>query len=289
MVGEATVAALTHAAHLRSIHARRHSSHSREEAAVKEALRNLYTSLMVADPEAVSCQLAKLIARVRAGDVRTAADHLALRLYEQYPADVGVLSAYLLNHVTLHPGEALYLGANEPHAYISGECIECMAASDNVVRAGLTPKLKDVGTLTEMLTYVDGATHSVVPRPLDTSRPVAQASRYQTPSEEFVVDRIALPPGGDAALPSAPGISILIVVEGQGELIASHASGHLSGDLLSEACAVCEVDDEFVPHDEQSRAVKAGDTFVYRPGWVIQVSAASDSSVLIFRATQQHD
>ncbi|CAJ0750428.1 1406_t:CDS:2, partial [Entrophospora sp. SA101] len=30
----------------------------------------------------------------------------------------------------------IFLGANEPHAYLSGEC---MAASDNVVRAGLTP------------------------------------------------------------------------------------------------------------------------------------------------------
>lgn len=33
------------------------------------------------------------------------------------------------------------------------DCVECMACSDNVVRAGLTPKLKDVPTLVEMLTY----------------------------------------------------------------------------------------------------------------------------------------
>lgn len=40
------------------------------------------------------------------------------------------------------------MNSNEPHAYISGNCIECMANSDNVVRAGLTPKYKDVKTLT---------------------------------------------------------------------------------------------------------------------------------------------
>ena len=33
----------------------------------------------------------------------------------------------------LEPGEALFLPPNEPHAYLSGECVECMAASDNVV------------------------------------------------------------------------------------------------------------------------------------------------------------
>jgi mannose-6-phosphate isomerase len=55
--------------------------------------------------------------------------------------------------VKLSPGEAIYIGANEPHAYLSGECIECMATSDNVVRAGLTPKYRDVQTLCSVLTY----------------------------------------------------------------------------------------------------------------------------------------
>lgn len=76
-----------------------------------------------------------------------------LNLEKQYPNDVGVLAALLLNHVKLEPGDGLYIGANEPHAYLYGECIECMAASDNVVRAGLTPKYMDVKTLCSMLTY----------------------------------------------------------------------------------------------------------------------------------------
>lgn len=76
-----------------------------------------------------------------------------LRLEGQYPADVGVIASLFLNYVKLNHGEALYLGANEPHAYICGECIECMATSDNVVRAGLTPKHRDIQTLLSMLTY----------------------------------------------------------------------------------------------------------------------------------------
>lgn len=88
----------------------------------------------------------------------------------------------------LEPGEGLFLAANEPHAYISGECVECMAASDNVVRAGLTPKFKDVETLTAMLTYLDGPPHIIAG---DEIAP--HVLRYVTPVEEFMV-RPSRPP-----------------------------------------------------------------------------------------------
>lgn len=58
--------------------------------------------------------------------------------------------------VRLPPGHALYLPANEPHAYLAGELVEVMAASDNVIRAGLTPKFKDAEVLVESLTYRQG-------------------------------------------------------------------------------------------------------------------------------------
>lgn len=83
----------------------------------------------------------------------TVKEELVLQLEKQYPGDIGVLSAFFFNYVKLKPGEALYLAANEPHAYLSGDCVECMATSDNVVRAGLTPKHRDIQTLCSMLTY----------------------------------------------------------------------------------------------------------------------------------------
>jgi len=45
---------------------------------------------------------------------------LALMLNEQYPGDIGVLCVFLLNVVELKEGEAAFLGANMPHAYIKG-------------------------------------------------------------------------------------------------------------------------------------------------------------------------
>ncbi|KAG9130908.1 hypothetical protein Leryth_006695 [Lithospermum erythrorhizon] len=88
---------------------------------------------MTASKDVISEALSRLISRLNLkndGIGLTEKEKLALRLETQYPADVGVMAAFLLNHIKLKPGEALYLGANEPHAYIYGECIECMATSD---------------------------------------------------------------------------------------------------------------------------------------------------------------
>ena len=43
-----------------------------------------------------------------------------LRLNDQFPGDIGCFCVFFLNYVTLKPGESLYLGPNEPHAYLSG-------------------------------------------------------------------------------------------------------------------------------------------------------------------------
>jgi len=69
----------------------------------------------------------------------------ALRsLLQAYPTDPGVVVSLLLHLVRLQAGEAIYLGAQQLHAYLSGIGVEVMAASDNVLRAGLTPKHVDV-------------------------------------------------------------------------------------------------------------------------------------------------
>ena len=104
-------------------------------------LRGVFSAVMTAPRERVAASIDALVERLRtAPNGLSPVDALALRLESQYPGDVGVLCAYLLNYVALRPGQCIYLAANEPHAYLRGECVECMATSDNVVRAGLTPK-----------------------------------------------------------------------------------------------------------------------------------------------------
>ena len=96
---------------------------------LQKALRTLFEALMNADPEqAVKPQIRALVARyqeetgkktskeMKAGSV----EELVVRLNEQFPDDVGIFCTYLLNVVTLKPGQACFLEANEPHAYLSG-------------------------------------------------------------------------------------------------------------------------------------------------------------------------
>ncbi|MEJ3403519.1 mannose-6-phosphate isomerase, class I [Rathayibacter sp. YIM 133350] len=74
-------------------------------------------------------------------------------LARAYPGDPGIVLSLLLNRVTLRAGEALYLPAGNIHAYLSGVGIELMAASDNVLRGGLTPKHIDVDELLAVLDF----------------------------------------------------------------------------------------------------------------------------------------
>lgn len=74
------------------------------------------------------------------------------RIADRYPGDPGVVVALLMNFVVLEEGEALYAPAGVLHAYLDGLGVELMAASDNVLRGGLTPKHIDVP---ELLRVVD--------------------------------------------------------------------------------------------------------------------------------------
>ncbi|XP_060193555.1 mannose-6-phosphate isomerase 1-like [Lycium barbarum] len=180
----------------------------------KLVLQSVVTELMSASKDVVAEAIAKLISRLHIKDQArelTEKERVVLRLEKQYPADVGVLAAFLLNYVKLNPGEALYLGANEPHAYIYGDCVECMATSDNVVRAGLTPKHRDVKTLCSMLTYKQG-----FPEILQGAAVNPHIMRYIPPFDEFEVDRCILPEESTAEFPAIPGPSIFMVVEGKG-------------------------------------------------------------------------
>ncbi len=66
---------------------------------------------------------------------------------QHYADDIGLFSPLMLNTIELAPGEAMFLHAETPHAYVQGTGLEIMANSDNVLRAGLTPKYIDVPEL----------------------------------------------------------------------------------------------------------------------------------------------
>ena len=89
----------------------------------KAALKELFSALMTAPEDKFKEELAKLVARYKEGKEKpeeSGVKELVLRLESQFPGDIGVFCAFMLNYVKLRPGEAIFLGAGEPHAYVSG-------------------------------------------------------------------------------------------------------------------------------------------------------------------------
>ncbi len=110
---------------------------------------------------------------------------LAARLEALYPSDPGIIVAMLMNHVTLRAGEALYLPAGNIHAYLCGLGVEIMAASDNVLRGGLTPKHIDVA---ELLSVVDF--HSLEVEVLKAQNVLSGLARYRADCPDFALYRV---------------------------------------------------------------------------------------------------
>ena len=99
--------------------------------ASKPAFKAAYGNLSRSDAAAAEAQVTALVERIegKVEDERSVLDNLALRLNGQYPNDVGIFNIYFLNFMRLQPGQALFMSANEPHAYLSGDCIEVCSLS----------------------------------------------------------------------------------------------------------------------------------------------------------------
>ena len=82
-----------------------------------------------------------------------------------YPNDTGLFSPLLLNVVKLAPGEAMFLFAETPHAYLDGVALEVMANSDNVLRAGLTPKYIDIPELIANVKFIAKPANQLLMQP----------------------------------------------------------------------------------------------------------------------------
>ena len=135
---------------------------------------------------------------------------LSERLNLLYPGDPGVVLALLMNHVFLEPGQALFLDAGNVHAYLSGLGVEVMAASDNVLRGGLTPKHIDVDELERVVDFHAGKIAPVTPREV-----VQGLIEYPCNTDAFLLYKAE--PSGDRVLAdlSMPGESIILCTAGE--------------------------------------------------------------------------
>lgn len=75
----------------------------------------------------------------------------AVQAAKAFDTDPSVLCLLMMNPVVLAEGESVYIPAGLPHAYIHGTAAEIMTNSDNVLRAGMTIKHRDISNLLHSL------------------------------------------------------------------------------------------------------------------------------------------
>jgi mannose-6-phosphate isomerase len=156
--------------------------------------------------------------------------HLAFH----HGTDRGIATALLLNHMVLSQGEAVFVPAGMPHAYLAGLGVEVMLASDNVLRGGLTPKHIDVAELSEVLVFEPTSpvvtktkTLAVGFERFDLPTPEFEFYRTQVGSNNMLVD-LNLP--GDAIVLCTQGAVAVSSSKDEREVINAGEAAFISGD-----------------------------------------------------------
>lgn len=159
----------------------------------------------------VVADVLKAVAGTRFGTEFPAELAFARRLLDEVPGDPGIVVALFMNLVVLRRGEGLFLPAGVLHAYFDGLGVEVMAASDNVLRGGLTEKHVDVAEL--------GAVLDATPGPVEVLRPVPGddgVAGYPVPVPDFALRCVRVSDRPVALTPR--GAAIALVTAGEVEL-----------------------------------------------------------------------
>lgn len=131
---------------------------------------------------------------------------------ETSPGDPGVVVALLMNHLVLRRGEGVFLRAGLLHAYLSGLGVEVMAASDNVLRGGLTSKRIDVPELLAVLDTTPGEVPVLRP---EADEPV---TTYPVPVSDFALRRVRV--DGAATSLEVAGPTMVLATAGAVRVVA---------------------------------------------------------------------
>ena len=175
-----------------------------------EALSALFASLLNMQGEEKSHALAVLKAALN-GQQGEPWDTIRI-ISAFYPDDSGLFSPLLLNVVKLNPGEAMFLFAETPHAYLNGVALEVMANSDNVLRAGLTPKYIDIPELVANVKFVAKPAAELLTQPVKNGAELD----FPIPVDDFAFSLHDL--SADETAIAQESAAILFCVEGEATL-----------------------------------------------------------------------
>lgn len=145
-----------------------------------EGFKHFFVSLMQLTQREKENVLTQLQACLDSGGF-THLQSFITRLMRDYPGDIGILAPLFLHCITLAPGEAMFLRAGTLHAYVHGTAVEVMACSDNVLRAGLTPKKINLPELVKCTVFRETQEQELRLLPDDTGT----EQHYSVPVEDF--------------------------------------------------------------------------------------------------------
>lgn len=155
------------------------------------------------------------------------------RLQEQYGSkDPGNLVALTcMNFMVFGPGDAIYIPADGIHAYLSGDIVECMARSNNVLNSGFCPPAdrNNVDMFCDTLTFKAHSKDDVVlpSKPSEKSKN-GKTVVYAPPISEFNILKTSLSSGESEEISPSEGPATLIVTKGQGKMEAELQTFDLS-------------------------------------------------------------
>ena len=191
---------------------------AKSEDELKALLEDLYSRIMKqsSDKEKLANVIEKLIQKISGKENLSPEEYQFIKQYNLFGNDIGLLSFFFFNIIQMKPGQAIFTDAGVPHAYIEGNMIECMANSDNVVRAGLTNKFKDVDTLLDIIKY-DFSEYKILNKKQESGDVI-----YKTDAAEFEVAVYSQKPGLNQLLNSENKPVIFLIMNGCVEIKWEH-------------------------------------------------------------------
>ncbi|MCK5456453.1 MAG: mannose-6-phosphate isomerase, class I [Melioribacteraceae bacterium] len=181
-------------------------------------------------------------------DIRSKDEDLFIELKSEYSYDIGLLTLFFLNHIQLNEGDAIFTNAGVPHAYLKGDIVECMANSDNVVRAGLTPKFKDVNTLLNILDY-EGSDSMIHSKKINE-----YIKKYSPPIAEFQIEKIELNNNG-IELATKDQVEVLLITKGNVNIYISDGLDEILTFASGETALIPAVVDKYMIYSEDDSHV----------------------------------
>lgn len=178
-----------------------------------DSIKSLFVKMVKSFPEGFDYQkFTEYISEPEGSEEIKHKKEILLSQLKEYKEDLGHITAAFLKYQKLKENEALFLGAGIPHAYIKGNIVECMANSDNVIRAGYTNKFKDVENLIESINFENSR--------VDVIRPDNPYSyTYKTEAREFEITLLKSDYDHEKMEFATDGrVAVILMINGSGEI-----------------------------------------------------------------------